>query len=156
MPATDNETSKFLIDLIINQDQVTQKWIEFLIAIQAGLVVVLGFLIRPTTPTQLGQVSPPHATLYVISAIGIFIAAAIAWIVHRERKWTGWYVNRFNKLPDLTDKVFPSQANNKQYESASQEFQAQPAGRTSQIITGLAILLCSGWFAVILWARFSM
>jgi hypothetical protein len=155
MPTTDNETPKLLIDLIINQDQVTQKWIEFLIAIQAGLVVVLGFLIRPTSPTQPGQVSPPHATLYVIPAIGILIAAAIAWIVYRERKWTGWYVNRFNKLSDLTDKVFPSQANNTQYESASQEFKAQPGGRTSQIITGLAVLLCFGWFAVILWTWFS-
>jgi hypothetical protein len=155
MSSTENETPKFLIDLIINQDQVTQKWVEFLIAIQAGLVVVLGFLIRPADTPHPGQQSPPHAALYVISGMGILIAVAIAWIVFRERKWTAWYVNRFNKLPQLTDKVFPSRSDNKKYKTTSDEFTAQKSGRTSRIITGLAVLLSLGWIAVILWAKYS-
>jgi hypothetical protein len=149
MSSTEHETPKFLIDLIINQDQVTQKWVEFLIVIQAGLVVMLGFLVRPTdTPTVAGQKLPPHAALYAIPVLGILVALAIGWIVIRERKWTSWYISRFNDLPGFSGEVFPDKRNN----SSKNSVKAHGIGGTGRIVTGLAILISLGWIGVILWA----
>ncbi len=150
-PAT--ETPKWLVDLIINQDQVGQKWIEFLITIEAGLVVALGFLMRPTegTNAQSGTVikGPPHATLYLIPAIGILVAISLTWIVVRERKWQTWYVARFNLQPGCANNVFPVD------KGKDGPVASQPLGRISEIIIGLGIIIFLMWIAVIFWAIFS-
>jgi hypothetical protein len=144
MPSTENETPKFLIDLIINQDQVTQKWVEFLIAIQAGLVVVLGYLLRSSETRTQGQSSLPHAAFYLIPAIGILTTIAISLIIIRERQWTAWYVDRFNKLPGCKDDVFPTQSG----QVGSKYL------RLSSIVGGLAIVISLGWVVTIIWAMF--
>ena len=41
------ELGRYLIDLIIGLDDKTQKWIEFLIGVESGVGVALGFLLRP-------------------------------------------------------------------------------------------------------------
>jgi hypothetical protein len=150
MSDNQNEKQRLLVDLIINQDQVTQKWVEFLIAIQAGLVVVLGFLIRPTDTAQTGQAVVPHAGLYIIPVMGILTGCAIAWIVCRERKWTAWYVSRFNALDKLGEQVFPRHG----CLGDEKEFDALPSGRTSKVITGLVGFLLLGWIVIIFWVGF--
>ena len=140
---------EFLVDLIKNQDHVAHKWLEFLITIEAGLAVALGFLLRPVdgmNPQQqvVQQQVLPHAALYLIPAIGIVVALALTWIVVRERKWQNWYVARFNALSCFEDRVFP-----KGKGDPNQPVDSQPVGRISQIVIVLTVLISLAWVAVL-------
>ncbi|MFH0870949.1 MAG: hypothetical protein V1878_00435 [bacterium] len=131
-----SEIGGWLVDLIKNQDQVGQKWIEFLIAIETGLVVALGFLVR-TPPTQpLFQL-----LLYLIPMSGILAALALTGIVVRERKWQAWYVERFNDLSSYKGKVFPT---------VRCSIGAQPWGRISWIVILFSCAIALAWVLVIL------
>lgn len=131
-----NTIGRYLVDLVMNQDQVSQRWVQFLITIEAGLAVALGFLWGKEKPNL------PGVVLYLIPPIGIFVAGALTWIVVRERKWQAWYVARFNMLP-WGDKVFPYDKGNKG------PVRSQPMGRIGQIVFGLGILIAVAWIAVL-------
>ena len=131
----DSELAKYLVDLIVNQDHVALKWLQFLITIEAGLVVALGFLLKPGSGASPVQ-SFLRVAVYVIPLIGIAIALALTWIVVRERKWQAWYVARFNGLTGYNGKVFPSDKGST----------SAPVGpRISQIVIGLCILIILMW-----------
>ena|SRR5271157_1752290 len=141
--ANKSDLGKYLIDLIANQDHVGLKWLQFLITIEAGLVVAFGFLVKPSdTARQL----LPRFMVYVIPVVGFAVALALTWIVIRERKWQAWYVGRFNALPEYKDKVFPSD------KSSGNTVSAQPLGRISQIVICLGVLIMLAWIFILGWA----
>jgi hypothetical protein len=131
-----SEIGGWLVDLIKNQDQVGQKWIEFLIAIETGLVVALGFLVR-TPPAQ--SLRP---LLYMIPGLGILAALALTLIVVRERQWQAWYVGRFNDLPPYKGKVFPTD---------KCSIGTQALGCISWIVILFSCVIALGWVVVALW-----
>ena len=132
---------EFLVDLIKNQDHVAHKWLEFLISIEVGLAVALGFLLRfgGGKNAVLSNVA-----LYLIPAIGIAVALALTWIVIRERKWQAWFVTRFNVLPGFEGRVFPLDKGD-----PTKTVGSQPVGRISQIVFILAFLISLGWVGVL-------
>jgi hypothetical protein len=146
------ELPRLLVDLIINEDQVAQKWVEFLITIQAGLAVALAFLVRSSETLPGGQLvqssKVPHAAIYLIAGVGFLVSIGITWMVVRERKWTAWYVHRFNQLPGCHGNVFPAD------QPVPKSVGSVPLGRFSQIAVGLGSIICLAWVAIMLWAGF--
>jgi hypothetical protein len=136
------DAPRYLIDLNMNQDQVAHKWLEFLITIEAGLAVAFAFLLRPGEGG--GTKSLLHSALYLIGAIGVFVAVALTWIVVRERKWQSWYVARFNALSGCRDLIFPMERGN------ADRVGNQPLGRISQIVIALGVCIVAAWVIVLL------
>jgi hypothetical protein len=105
-----SELGRYLIDVILHEDTLCQKWIEFLIAVEAALVVALGFLLRSTTEsTAIQKVTSPvvQGGVYMIPLIGILAAWILTRLALLSQRWIGWYVSRFDALPDFEEKVFP-------------------------------------------------
>ena len=145
---TEIDIAKLLVDLVKNQDQVAQKWLEFLIAIEAGLAVALGFSIRPiplasgVNPTELQQLFS-NIQLSVLPLFGILFAAALTRIVVRERQWQSFYVARVTALPTLKDKIFPSEKGNPSLSVSKQNW-----GKISHIVVALGICISVAWIVV--------
>jgi len=135
------DLARYLVDLNMNQDQVAQKWLEFLITIEAGLAVASAFLLRPGEGNTARSL-PPGA-LVLVAAFGIIVAIALTWIVVRERKWQGLYAGLFNEIPGCHGKVFPVERGN------IGPVGNQPLDRISQIIIGLGAFIVASWIVVI-------
>lgn len=104
-PSERNEVAKHLIELVIQCDRSTEKLWEFLITIEAGLLVALGFLLRPID--EAGKpVYLPHAALTLVPLAGILVAFVLTGLVLLSQQWQGWYVGKFNALGFQAD-VFP-------------------------------------------------
>jgi len=128
--------AEYLVNLIVNQDHVALKWLQFLITIEAGLVVALSFLLRPESHQIL------RFAIYAIPMIGIFVAVALTLIVIRERQWQSFFVNRFNALRGCEGKVFPPG------KGTDGTVSGQPWGHISMITLGLAVIIILIWIVV--------
>lgn len=97
-----------LINLITNQDIAYQNWFKFLITIESGLAMGLGFLLKmggqeKNAVMQLGL----PVVKYLIPVLGIIVAVFLCIIIVRERRWQAWYVQQYRNLPGDIPVVFP-------------------------------------------------
>ena len=137
-----NEAARHLVSLITNQDQVTKTWVQFLITVEAGLVVAFAFLMK-------SEGNGPFPDWFIqtgsslIPAAGILFAIVLTLIIIRERQWQSWYVQRFTSLPNLSlSEIFPVEG---------QLVRAQPIGYISWVIIIVAALCAAGWLWI--WYR---
>src|SRR5712664_2745878 len=99
------DSGAHLIALVINQDQVIQGWVKFLITIESALAVGLGFILKIGMERAEFKQFTPWA-IVLIPAFGILASIVLCIIIVRERKWTAWYVQQFNE-PSGQRQVFP-------------------------------------------------
>ena len=143
--ADTSDHAKHLIQLVVNQDQVTQNWIRFLITVEAGLAVGLGFILQLSDDEQPLQWFAPVVSI-LIPLLGCAVGVIVCLIVRRERRWASWFVQRFNALPGYAGKVFPT---------TQAEVRKQQAGFMSTAVFFLAALIVLAWLLVgyALWSR---
>ncbi len=130
-----------LVDLIINQDQVAQGWVKFLISIEAALAVGLGFVLKigAEKPGLLEQRFAPWA-MSLIPFFGVVAAIVLCMIIVRERKCQAAYVQKFRQLqgietPGKLGELFPT----------NQDINAQGLGFISSRIMAFTTLIALGW-----------
>ncbi len=139
---------RYLIDKIIHEDDLTQKWIEFLIAVEAGLGVAFGFLARPGQGTPAQEGIPPlvlHGALCLIAFLGILAALFLTKLAVEDQQWQGWYVAQFNALPGFKGRVFPEDRG-----KLGVSPKGQPYGSFSRTIIWLGATIGGAWLVVLI------
>ena|SRR6266571_4293134 len=133
-----------LVELIINQDEIAQGWIKFLITIEAGLAVGLGFVLKigGEKPGLLEQRFAPWA-MGLIPFFGIAAALILCSIILRERKCQAAYVKKFRQLqgvepPGTLTELFPT----------NQDINDQGIGFISSRVIALTVAIAIGWVIV--------
>jgi hypothetical protein len=133
-----------LVDLIINQDQVAQGWVKFLISIEAALAVGLGFVLKigGEKPGFLEQRFAPWA-MGLIPFFGVVAAIILCMIIVRERKCQAAYVQKFRQFqgvepPGRLAELFPT----------NEDINTQGLGFISSRIMAFTTLIALGWVIV--------
>lgn len=133
-----------LVGLIINQDEVAQGWIKFLVTIEAALVVGLGLVLKigGEKPGLLEQWFAPWA-MGLIPFFGIVVAFILCSIILRERKSQAAYVKKFRQLqgvetPGTLGELFPT----------DQDIKDQRIGFISSRVIALTAVVAIGWVIV--------
>lgn len=147
---TRRELGRYLMDKIIHEDDLTQRWIGFLITVEAGLAVALGFLLRPGQGTGTPTVQVLFPLLWrglpiLIPLIGIWVARALCRLAVENQQWQGFYVAKFNALPGFEEWVFPSDRG-----VLGRRPHEQPLGSFGRTIRGLERLITWAWTALLL------
>lgn len=129
-----------LVKLLINQDRVAESWIKLLVAVQAGLIVILGFAIRPASS---GESSPDplfrSAVSVIVPLFGVVFAVFVGRIVAWERKWARWFSRR------ITD---PAMSHEPIYPTKPGVIKREPTGPVTRIFWSLIIAISAGWILV--------
>ena len=126
-----------LIKLIMNQDHVSQNWVKFFFALQAGLVAVTGFILK-SFYGQIGGWSRAG-----LACFGILSAIVIALIIFRERNWQRAYVEKYTKSEKPGDAARPEGSLVFPKDGVS----FRPEGAISRLIRVVVVLLVIGWVA---------
>lgn len=128
-----------LIKLIISTDGIVHSWLRLLFTVEAGMVVIIGFVLRPSSnPSVPLDPGFRSAVGLVVPLFGIIFAVGIGYITLLERKWVGWYVERL-KSPNLSPTIMPP----------DKAISKQPIGNTGIIIIVLLSSIAVGWIYVI-------
>lgn len=130
-----------LVKMVINQDRIVESWIKLLLAIEAGLIAIIGFLLRPETSAKdLIEPGAVSIIVLVVPAFGIIFAVAIGFIVWWQRKWARWFTRRI-MIENLSPGIFPEKEG---------VIRAEPVGPVTLILVGLVIAICVVWIVVML------
>jgi hypothetical protein len=135
--------SRFLVDLIINQDHVAQNWIKFFVTIEAGLAVAFAFAFGQLLPAWFQRLA-----ILLIPIMAIALAISLTLIVVRERQWQNLYIKKFNDLPGHSGLVFPVEA-----DELGSEVGKPSYGTISWTVMFLAGVIISAWLSAFVVAR---
>lgn len=128
-----SDCKSFLVKLIIDQGHVYQGWVKFLILIESGLFMSLGFILKIQETVIPIQVL--HICFLAIPIFGIFVVWVLRAIIFREKRWQNYYVSQFAVLnPD----VFPKK----------DVIKEQKIGYISRIIKIITRFLVIGWVII--------
>lgn len=133
---------KQLVSLVINQDNVTQGWVKFIITIETALIVAFYYLVdlfSKRSVYHLGWIE--YALLSILPLLGLVTAIALTSIIVRERKWQAWYARRASKLPTVVFKKIRDK-------DAKRILRSIPKGYISCWIIGLAWAIGIFWVIV--------
>ena len=116
-----------------------------MIAIEAGLAVALGFMLRTSSNSGSGQQVAVQqftlqAPLYLLPVLGIIVAVAISTIVIRERKWQSYYVGQVTALKTLNGRLFPVDK-----DDGGKPVSDQGWSYISKVVAGLSVAICASW-----------
>jgi hypothetical protein len=139
----ENQDKDRLVTLIIAQDNLVHTWVKLLVTVQAGLLLILGFILRPSGTDVALDSKLRTVAVFSVPLFGGLFAIAIGYIIARERKWASWYVERL-KNEKLSPTIMPHEKN---------AISNQPLGRTGQVLTATIVVLVGIWVGVacIIW-----
>jgi hypothetical protein len=132
----ENPNSKYLIDLIVSQDQISQNWIKFLLGIESALATAYWVILKSSNEEPALHGLGITVSKILIPFIGVTAAVAITYIYARESRWGSWFIQRFVMLPQTPDVVFPSEPG---------VIDRQSAGYLSNVVRALCIAIVVGW-----------
>lgn len=138
---------KQLVSLVINQDNVTQGWVKFIITIETALIVVFYYLIVFSMKSDVPNIRwLLNLSLLALPLIGIVTAVALTLIIVRERKWQAWYSKRAGELPAVIFPIMPEP------DKAKQIIREMSVGYISRIVVGLTSVIVLFWIIILLFS----
>jgi len=92
------DQQKHLIDLIINSNKTSIRFVQFLILIEASLFTAFGFWLKDGYDKQeVSQLMP-----FVISFIGSLAPCLILWIIYKQIRWERYWWEKYG-----IERIFP-------------------------------------------------
>jgi hypothetical protein len=126
-----------LIKLLIYTDGIVHSWIKLLLTVEAGMVLVLGFVLRPSESGTELDVGLRLAISFGVPLFGMVFAVGICLLIIRERRWVNWYVQKL-KNPNLSPTIMPPTG----------AISEQGLGYSTWVIIGLVSIMVCGWIFI--------
>lgn len=103
---TSTAYAALMVEFLLKQDDASQKWLQFLVTIQAALATALYFSLKmePEFVKTLPWIA--YAFPGVIGLFGAITPLFFVDIAAGQRKWFIWYSHQFAKLAGIESAVY--------------------------------------------------
>jgi hypothetical protein len=91
-----------LIRMIVSQDHVSQAWTKFMIVIQGGLGTAFGYMVFAHNRDLIRLLMA-----LLVGAIGILTCIICRQNIERTRKWSTFYIRKYNSVIGLDETIYP-------------------------------------------------
>jgi len=103
---TSTAYAALMVEFLLKQDDASQKWLAFLVTIQAALGAA--FYVSLKMDTELVTKLPwiTYALPFVIGLFGAITPLVLIEIATGQRKWFIWYSHQFAKLAGIESSIY--------------------------------------------------